>query len=80
MAQTGVESPLQQGETNGLENEKYSWHVSVSPYQFMAENLDVTIIPAVLFKVKVTVNWEDSARADGRQVELITLKLANKTL
>jgi general secretion pathway protein I len=80
MAQTGVESPLQQGETNGLANDKYYWRVSVSPFQFMAEDFDVTAIAAVLFKVKVTVNWGDDARASGRQVELTTLKLANKTL
>lgn len=77
MAQTGVESPLQAGETTGLENEKYQWRVSVSPFQFTAENLDVTDIAAVLFKTKVTVSWGDD---NGRQLELITLKLANKEL
>lgn len=81
MAQTGVESPLQPNEVTGLENEKYHWRVSVSPFQFIAENLNVTTIPAVLFKVKVTVNWgDDNVVADGRQVELISLKLANKVL
>ena len=81
MAQTGVEAPLQPNETTGLENEKYHWEVSVSPFQFTAENLDVTAILAVLFKVKVTVSWgDDNGGADGRQVELITLKLANKVL
>lgn len=80
MAQTGVESPLQQGETTGLENEKYYWRVSVTPFQFVAENLDAAAIAAVLFKVKVTVSWGEDARADGRQVELITLKLANKVI
>lgn len=96
MAQTGVESPLQPNEVSGLENEKYHWRVSVSPFQFMAENLNVTTIPAVLFKVKVIVSWGDdnardgvyagsqpgagAANADGRQVELISLKLANKVL
>ncbi|TAK62581.1 prepilin-type N-terminal cleavage/methylation domain-containing protein [Methylobacter sp.] len=88
MAQTGVESPLQQGEDSGSENNKYHWRVSVTPFQFVAEDLDVTAITAVLFKVKVTVNWGDNfspgagaaSRADGRQVELITLKLANKKL
>jgi hypothetical protein len=34
---------------------------------------------AALFKVKVTVNWVDG-NAKDRQVELITLKLSNKTL
>ncbi|MDO9048323.1 MAG: type II secretion system protein [Methylobacter sp.] len=80
MARTGVETPLQQGETTGLENEKYHWRVSVSPFQFTAENLDVTTLAAVLFKVKVIVSWGDDAGTAGRQVELITLKLANKVL
>ncbi len=80
MAQAGVESPLQPSEATGLEHEKYHWQVAVSPFQFTAENLDVTAIPAVLFKVKVTVSWGGDASADDRQVELITLKLANKVL
>ena len=79
MAGTGVQAPLQAGETSGLENEKYHWRVSVSPFQFSAENLDVSTLSVVLFKVKVIVNWGDG-NADDRQVELITLKLANKTL
>jgi general secretion pathway protein I len=81
MAGTGVESPLQPSEDSGLENDKYHWQVSVSPFQFAADNLDITAIPAVLFKIKVTVNWgDDIGGTDGRQVELITLKLANKVL
>jgi len=80
MARTGVEAPLQQGEITGTENEKYDWRVSVSPFRFTAENLDVTAIPAVLYKVKVIVSWGDDAKADGRQVELVTLKLTKKIL
>ncbi|MGZ4980885.1 MAG: type IV pilus modification PilV family protein [Methylobacter sp.] len=80
MARTGVEAPLQPGEITGTENEKYYWRVSVSPFQFTAENLDITAIAAVLYKVKVIVSWGDDAKADGRQVELVTLKLANKIL
>ncbi|WP_340120945.1 type II secretion system protein [Methylobacter svalbardensis] len=79
MAKTGVESRLQPNEATGLENEKYHWRVSVSPFQFTTENLDVTTIAAELFKVKVTVSWGDhNARVDRRQVQLITLKLVNK--
>ena len=81
MAGTSVQAPLQAGETSGLENEKYHWRVSVSPFQFSAENLDVSTLSVVLFKVKVIVNWGDgNAGTDDRQVELITLKLANKAL
>ena len=79
MAGTGVEAPLQTGESTGLENKKYHWRVSVSPFQFMAGNMDASAITATLFKVKVTVNWGDGY-ADDRLVELITLKLAKKEL
>jgi general secretion pathway protein I len=81
MAETGVETPLQTGEATGLEHDKYHWRVSVSPFQFVAEDVNVTSIAAMLFKVRVTVTWADgNARSDGRQVELTTLKLTNKVL
>ncbi|HEY8094979.1 MAG TPA: type II secretion system protein [Methylobacter sp.] len=95
MAQTGVEALLQPNQATGLKDEKYQWQVVVSPFQFTAENLDVTTMPVVLFKVKVIVSWGNdnagdgvyaasqsgagAANAGGRQVELISLKLANKT-
>lgn len=80
MARTAVEAPLQPGETAGTENDRYHWHVSVSPFQFTADKVDLTTIAATLFKVKVVVSWDDSAENDGRQVELVTLRLANKML
>ena len=79
VAGAGVEAPLQVGVATGLENKKYHWRVSVSPFQFAVGNVDATAIAATLFKVKVTVNWGDGY-ADDRLVELITLKLANKEL
>ena len=82
MNQTSAETPLGPGETAGLENDKYHWRVSVSPFQFRANNLDVTAIAAELFKIRVVVSWGDNTGADtdDRQVELITLKLVNKVL
>jgi general secretion pathway protein I len=81
MAQTGVETPLQPSESSGKRYDKYNWRVIISPFQFTAENLDVTTLPVELFKVKVTVNWsDDNSGNQGRELELITLKLANKTL
>ncbi|MCX7093866.1 MAG: type II secretion system protein [Methylobacter sp.] len=81
MAGAGLQAPLQVGETGGVENEKYHWRLAISPFQFRAENIDTSTLPVVLFKVKVNVNWDDgNAGTDGRQVELITLKLANKEL
>jgi general secretion pathway protein I len=81
MAQTGVETPLQAGESSGQKNEKYKWQVIISPFQFTAENLDLTTLTVELFKVKVTVSWgDDNSGNQGRQLELVTLKLASKTL
>ena len=79
MAKTGLETPLQAGQDSGLENEKYNWQVTVSPFAFNPENVDTSTIPVVLFKVKVVVSWEND-NADDRLVELTTLKLINKTL
>lgn len=79
MAQTGVEIPLQQGETSGVENERYHWLVSVSPFTPSVENFDPATSTVLLFKVYVMVAWGDGQASD-RQVELTTLRLVNKTL
>lgn len=85
MARTGVETPLQAGESSGLENEKYDWQVTVSPFQFNPENADINAVTAVLFKVRVTVTWGDEdghtdVDSDKRQIQLVTLKIVNKVL
>jgi general secretion pathway protein I len=79
MAQTGVETPLQQGEMSGVENERYQWLVSISPFTPTIENFDSATLPILLFKVNVTVTWSDGQASD-RQIELTTLRLVNKTL
>jgi general secretion pathway protein I len=74
-----AESAIEIGQQSGLENEKYHWLVEVSPFQFNPENVDPKTLKSTLLKVKVTVSWgDDSAESDGRQLELITLKLVNK--
>jgi general secretion pathway protein I len=81
MAKTGVEKPLLVGQEAGLENDKFHWRVVISPFEFNPENTDVTAITAILFKINVTVSWgDDNTRANGRQVELSTLKLIKKPL
>ena len=79
MAKTGLESPLQEGEDSGTENDKYEWQVKVTPYLFNPDNVDEMTITTTLFKVKVIVNW-DIEKTKRRQIELTTLKLVNKTL
>jgi general secretion pathway protein I len=79
MAKTGVETPLQTSQESGLENDKYNWLVEISPFEFNPENIDITNLTAVLFKVKVIVSWGDD-NITARQFELTTLKLINKPL
>lgn len=76
MARAGVETPLQLGETNGQEKDKYNWRVVISPYQFNPDNVDISTVQAEFFKVDVTVTWGES---DERQLELTTVRLVNKT-
>ncbi|WP_442497733.1 type IV pilus modification PilV family protein [Methylobacter sp. sgz302048] len=79
MVQTGVETPLQPGERSGVENEKYRWLVSVSPFTPTIENFDPATLPILLFKVNVMVAWGDD-QASERQIELTNLRLVNKAL
>lgn len=79
MAKTGVETPLQAGESSGeVNHDKYRWQVIVQPYQFSPDGMDTSTLNTTLFKVSVTVNWGDEPHV--RQVKLVTLKLVNKTL
>ena len=77
MAKTGIETPLQTGQSTGLESNIYHWRIDISPFTPNADDIDTKTLMAELFKVKVTVNWADGHASD-RQVELITLKLLNK--
>ncbi|MEY3879530.1 MAG: hypothetical protein RIQ94_325 [Pseudomonadota bacterium] len=79
MAKVGVETPLQTGLSTGLENNHYHWRVEVSPFTLNTDHTDIKTVTAELFKVKVTVSWDDGHTND-RQLELITLKLINKAL
>ncbi|MGR9036606.1 MAG: type IV pilus modification PilV family protein [Gammaproteobacteria bacterium] len=82
MAKTGVETLMQPGQTTGIENDKYRWEVSVSPFELTMDDIDTRIIPAELYMVTVKVNWSgDNLRVgdNGRLIELSALKLTGKT-
>jgi general secretion pathway protein I len=77
MTRAGVETPLQAGESSGLENDHYNWRVVVNPYAYNPEQLDMSALKLVLFKVDVTVSWGDGSSSE-RQIALSTLKLASE--
>ena len=74
MAKTGVEKPLQAGESAGVVHDRYHWQIIVQPFVLASEPVDTTTLNTALFKVKVTVSW------NTREVKLVTLKLVNKAL
>ncbi len=77
MIRAGGETPLQTGETSGLENDYYHWRVAINPYLLNPETIDINALKLVLFKVDVTVSWGEGNGSE-RQIELSTLKLANE--
>ncbi|MDO9106247.1 MAG: type II secretion system protein [Methylovulum sp.] len=77
MIRTGVETPLQAGETSGLDGEHYNWRVVVNPYVLPPDQVDVNALKLALFKVDVTVSWGDGNTGE-RQIELSTLKLTTE--
>ncbi|PKM12838.1 MAG: general secretion pathway protein GspH [Gammaproteobacteria bacterium HGW-Gammaproteobacteria-3] len=76
LAGTGVETPLQAGQSTGMENDTYAWQVTVSPFQIADVPAD-TLAPGIgLMQVEVSVSWSEGG-AEPRLVELTTLKLVN---
>jgi general secretion pathway protein I len=78
MAKTGVETPLQTGQIEGVTHDKYRWQVVVKPYEFNPDQIDPSTLTTALFKISVLVNWDDGSHS--REVKLVTLKLVNKVL
>jgi general secretion pathway protein I len=77
MAKTGVETPLENGETSGIVLDDYHWRVTVNPYVFNPEQTDLSQHPFLLFQVNVRVTWDEDTDYP-RQLVLSTLKLQSK--
>jgi len=82
LARTGVEQPLQTGESSGTEADKFAWVVTVTPVaipvstrpRFKSQQQNEESNPLRLMRVKVSVLW--SAEGERRRVvELNGLKL-----
>ena len=75
MARTGIETPLEIGETTGTEADKYDWRVTIGA--FGAGGADIGQAQnnpgSPLFSVNVRVVWGDG-ESSQRVVELNTLK------
>lgn len=76
MARTGIETPLQIGETTGSENNhKYNWSVAIRPVARTKANNDQAqsnVAGLQLLAVKVQVVWGEDGQ--GRSIELNSLR------
>lgn len=77
MAKTGSEIALKDHQSSGVENEKYHWSLTISPFFLGADTIDPKNSVAELYKVSASVVWGDDD-SDDRQVQITTLKLAAK--
>ena len=70
MAKTGVETPLQEGETSGVEEEKYKWSVRITSHQELLEGINFN---TNLMTVRIKVTWPNGSN-NVRAVELSSVK------
>lgn len=82
MARTGIETPLQAGETTGLEADKYDWLIRINPVagppvsmpRFKSQQQEASQTNLQLMLVTVRVSWGDDGTKQ-RSFELTSLRL-----
>lgn len=75
LAAAGVESPLTEGENSGEMENGYTWRTSVRRYDAGAQPLEGVVLPVDLYRVEVTVNWDNTATTP-RTLRFVTLRAA----
>lgn len=76
LATAGVEVELQEGEMEGVIEDKYHWSLSSQLFTVEDEGLEEESLPVEPYQVTITVEW--AAGKEGRQIELTTLRLLGK--
>lgn len=75
LSKAGIESTLEQNESHGIEEEKYSWSINIESY--LDDAIDFEKSPVTPYKITVTVSWQEVQ--EERSINLTTLRLAKKT-
>lgn len=75
LAAAGVESPLTEGEYTGEAENGYTWRTSMQRYDAGTQPLEGVVLPVDLYRVEVTVNWDNTATIP-RTLRLVTLRVA----
>lgn len=74
LAAIGIETPLAEGESSGVEDRGYAWRSQVKKYGGGLPVEQGALPPIELFQVDVTVSWGDTA--SPRSLRLSTLRAA----
>lgn len=76
LATAGTEEELQEGEIDGVIGDKYHWYLRAKLFYDEDEGLEEEALSVEPYQITVTVEWE--AGKQERQIELTTLRLADK--
>ncbi len=75
LSKAGIESTLEQGESHGIEEDKYSWNIHIEPYA--DDMIDLEKGQMTPYSITVSVGWKEAE--EERSIVLNTLRLAKKT-
>ncbi len=74
MDEVGIIIPVEESTVSGQFDDKVSWDVVIQPFDVPYEgNVEMDFAPVELFKVTLTVSWEDGLR-NLRSMSFVTLK------
>jgi len=76
LATAGIEVELQEGEIQGVVEDKYHWSLNSQLFIAEDEGLEEESLPVEPYQVTITVEW--AAGKEDRQIELTTLRLMGK--
>jgi general secretion pathway protein I len=75
MTRVGEDKPLVTGEESGIENETYTWRISISPYLFNPDHVDNDKLKIQVFQVHINISWA-MGNGQEREFDLTSIKLA----
>ncbi len=77
MTRVGADKPLLTGEESGIENDTYTWHITMSPYLFNPEQIDNDKLKLQVFQVHINISWAmGQGQGQEREFDLTSIKLA----
>lgn len=73
LAAVGIDTPLERGESAGVDGQGNSWRITVKPHQEASSGPENVAMPLELYEVEVNVGWEEGPKKP-RTLKLTTLR------